>query len=70
MTKEALIAEGYEVVSAKFTKEDYAEGRNLVAVQAATGGAPGSMRDFWKNGETLTLNVWSTFFLLRRSVFT
>lgn len=32
MTRDALISEGYEVVAANITKEEYAEGRNFVAI--------------------------------------
>jgi Asp-tRNA(Asn)/Glu-tRNA(Gln) amidotransferase A subunit family amidase len=67
ITRKALQEQGFEVVDVQITPEEYAEGRDLLIGMVATGGGPGTMRDFERSGEHTMFSVWMNFFLLSRS---
>jgi Asp-tRNA(Asn)/Glu-tRNA(Gln) amidotransferase A subunit family amidase len=70
MTKKALEDEGYQVVEFEITPEEFAFSRNALIAMVINGTVWDLCKDFYKNGERLTLGVWTNAFFLARSTIT
>jgi Asp-tRNA(Asn)/Glu-tRNA(Gln) amidotransferase A subunit family amidase len=70
MTRKALEEDGYEVVEFDITPEEYSTARSTLIALVINGTVWELVRDFYKNGERMTLGIWVNAFFLGRSRFT